>query len=114
AVSYEYRPEGATAFPTGSAASRGPHVLRNQPPQSEETTMKYFTPELYMMGQAEDNETANEADRLWDEALDRYERRLKEIRPEMPERVRALNELLLHDAVVQSMYRRGDKLVFVA
>ncbi len=76
--------------------------------------MKYFTPELYMMGQAEDDETANEADRLWDEALERYERRLEEIRPELPEHVRAFNELLLHDAVVESMYRVRDKLVFVA
>lgn len=74
--------------------------------------MKYFTPELYVRGQAEDEETQDEVDRLWDEAVERYEQDLQRIRPHLPEHVRLfLDELLPHDAVVLSMARQGDKLI---
>lgn len=75
--------------------------------------MKYFTPELYLRGQATDPETANEVDRLWDEALEHYERRLAEVRAALPEHLRAFNDLLLHDARVESIGRRDGELVMV-
>lgn len=75
--------------------------------------MKYFTPELYLLGQADDEETAVAADRLWEEANARYEQRLAEISQDLPENVRAFNELLLHDAQVVSLSRRGEQFVMV-
>ena len=75
--------------------------------------MKYFTPELYLRGQATDPATAHDVDRLWDEALDQYERRLEVVRPDLPEHLRAFNDLLLHDSRVESISRRNSELVMV-
>jgi hypothetical protein len=75
--------------------------------------MTYFTPELYIRGQATDPQTAGEVDRLWEEALAEYERRLAEVRLDMPGHLRAFTELLLHDARVESISRRDGELVMV-
>jgi hypothetical protein len=76
--------------------------------------MKYFTPELYVRGQADDDETQHEVDRLWDEAVERYDEQLQRIRPELPDHIRFfLDELLLHDADVYSMARQPGKFIMV-
>ncbi len=75
--------------------------------------MNLFTPELYVRGQSDDEATQQEVDKLWEEANERYEQRLREIEPELPEHVRQFNHLLLHDARVFSIARRDDQLIFV-
>jgi hypothetical protein len=76
--------------------------------------MKYFTPELYVRGQSDDETIQGEVDLLWEEAVESYEQALQKIRPLLPERIRYfLDELLLHDAVVLSLARQQDRLIMV-
>jgi hypothetical protein len=75
--------------------------------------MKYFTPDLICRFGSEDDVIADAADAEWDEQMERYDRHLERIAPHLTPSVRAYNELLLHDAVVQSMSRHGDRLVMV-
>lgn len=61
--------------------------------------MKYFTPELYAQFNSSDPAKASLADQRWDAAEVRYEKRLKEIRRKLPEKVRVLSDTIcLHDA----------------
>jgi hypothetical protein len=75
--------------------------------------MKYFTSELYLALQAEDDEAADAADAAWDVAVDAYSARLQAIRGRLPEPVRELliDEYRLHDANVDHMGQDGDEFV---
>ena len=46
--------------------------------------MKYLTPELYLRLQLPDQVEMDAADAAWDKAVQRYDRRLKAIWPELP------------------------------
>jgi len=56
---------------------------------------------------------ARQAGAEWEAANERYEQHLRSIEPRLPPQIRAFNELLLHDAVVTSLARQGDKLILV-
>ncbi len=74
--------------------------------------MNYFTPELIVMGQSQDDRVLHEQERLWEEAGERYARYLDTIRPCLPPGLRQLDEsYYLHDAVIQGMGRRGQFFV---
>ena len=75
--------------------------------------MKYFTPELYIRGQSPDEVIQRRGERLWEEEVKRYERHLAAILPEFGPSVRAYMDLLLHDAIVESISRQGGRLVMV-
>jgi hypothetical protein len=75
--------------------------------------MKYFTPQLYVRGQSPDETTQREVERLWEEEVERYDRHLATIAPQLSDSLRAYADLLLHDSVVESLSRRGDRLVMV-
>jgi hypothetical protein len=49
--------------------------------------MKYFTPELYLRGQSTDNGVNREVDRLWEQAVEEYERHLQDVQVVMAEPV---------------------------
>jgi hypothetical protein len=66
--------------------------------------MKYFTPELIVMGQSKDSQVLAEQERLWEEAGQRYVNYLDSMRPAFPPGLRTLDEsYYLHDAVVRSL-----------
>ena len=76
--------------------------------------MKYFTPDLYIRGQSPDEGVLDEAERLWEEAGERYLAALTAIRPALPPGVRhVLDSYYLHDAVVLGMGRQGNAFVLV-
>lgn len=60
--------------------------------------MRYFTPELYVRFNSADDEVADQANQSWEEALAEYEKHVATIRDQMPDQVRKLSELNLHDA----------------
>jgi hypothetical protein len=63
--------------------------------------MKYFTPELLLRFRSLDDEVADAADDEWEQAIRRYRRHFKKIRPHLPEAVRKFHdEYCLHDAAV--------------
>ncbi|HUY35832.1 MAG TPA: hypothetical protein VMV69_24025 [Pirellulales bacterium] len=63
--------------------------------------MKYFTPELYVRLQRLDPRVMDAADAQWEQAGERYERRLKSIRSKLPPSALAmLGQTRLHDAEV--------------
>jgi hypothetical protein len=76
--------------------------------------MKYFTPDLIVMGQSDDEDVLNEQDRLWEEAGARYVAYLDTIRPHFPTGLRQIDEsYYLHDAIVRGMGRRDQSFVII-
>src|SRR5271167_2692454 len=75
--------------------------------------MNYFTRDLVRRLGSANSAAVSAAHREWEEANERYEAHLRAIEPQLPPHVRAFNDLLLHDAIVLSIAREGDKLVMV-
>jgi hypothetical protein len=76
--------------------------------------MKYFTPELIVMGQSDEDRVLNEQSRLWDEAGERYVAYLDSIRPQLPAGLRHIdNSYYLHDSQIQAMGHRDRGFVIV-
>ncbi len=76
--------------------------------------MKYFTPELYVRGQSDDDSVLNEVERLGDEAIEAYASSLRQARPCLPGGVtELLDRFDLHGAEVLSMGRREQEVVIV-
>jgi hypothetical protein len=75
--------------------------------------MRYFTRDLVRRLGSDDDAIATAAHREWEETNERYEAHLRAIEPELPPHVREFNDLLLHDAVVLSIAREGDRLIMV-
>jgi hypothetical protein len=73
--------------------------------------MKYFTPDLIERYGSDDDAAAGPAHQEWEAVLERYECYLQSVEGELPEHVREFNRLLLHDAIVWSILRQGDRLV---
>jgi hypothetical protein len=66
--------------------------------------MKFFTPELIVMGQSKDDDVLDEQERLWEEASERYTAYLNSVRPEFPPGLRRLDDrYYLHDAVIRGL-----------
>ena len=76
--------------------------------------MKYFTRDLIEhYGCLDDEAVFRSAEAEWEARLARYEAGLKSIEPELPEHIRVFTRLLLHDAIVWSIARQGEKLIMV-
>jgi hypothetical protein len=61
-------------------------------------TMRFFTPELYLRFNSDDDRVADEADNEWERTLTAYRRHVEAIEPQMPVHVKELSQLHLHDA----------------
>jgi hypothetical protein len=75
--------------------------------------VRYFTPELLAQLGSSDTAIVRAAEAEWDRRQQVYEEELKRIEAELPEHVRAFNDLLLHDARVYSLAREGPRLLLV-
>jgi hypothetical protein len=60
--------------------------------------MKFFTPELYINFNSSDDEVADRANEEWETATREYRSHLDGLRDQMPDQVRKLAGLCLHDA----------------
>jgi hypothetical protein len=76
--------------------------------------MKYFIPELIVMGQSNDDHVLTEQDRLWEQAGDRYVAYLDGVRPHFPPGLRQIDQrYYLHDAIIHGMGRRDQFFVII-
>lgn len=76
--------------------------------------MKYFTPDLYVHLQDQDDAAMDAADAAWEAASQRYDAYLQTILPDLPASVRQLLDgYCLHDAEVLSAGRQGDAFVIL-
>src|SRR5438132_1227412 len=75
--------------------------------------MRFFTKDLYERSQSDEDAVASAAEDEWEAALQRYEEHVQAIAPTLPLHLCAFNELLLHDAMVQSIAREGDRLLMI-
>src|SRR5262249_47053576 len=73
--------------------------------------MKFFTPDLIQRLNSADAALAHAAQEEWENAVQRYEEYYKSIEPGLPQHIREFNNLLLHDAIVWSIVRRGNQLM---
>ncbi|HET6883953.1 MAG TPA: hypothetical protein VFI31_27620 [Pirellulales bacterium] len=62
--------------------------------------MKFFTPELYLKFNSPDDDVADQADQEWEAAVKAYQKHLDHLRDHIPQQVRSLSELCLHDCEV--------------
>jgi hypothetical protein len=62
--------------------------------------MMFFTPELYLRFNSQDEETAWAADAEWEAAIASYHEYLAPLRAKMPSQVAELSQLCLHDAEI--------------
>lgn len=67
-------------------------------------TMRFFTPELYLRFNSDDDLLADEADSEWEQALAAYRLHLDAIEPQMPVHVQELSKLNLHDAQLLALH----------
>jgi hypothetical protein len=77
--------------------------IRSMKPQTEKLSkpkMRFFTRELYIQFNSPDEDEADRADEAWEKALQAYQRHLESLNEKMPEQVRKLAGLCLHDAEV--------------
>jgi hypothetical protein len=76
--------------------------------------MRFFTPDLIIMGQSQDERVLGAQSRPWEEAGDRYVAYLDTVRPRFPVGLRQIDErYYLHDALLAGMGRRGASFVIV-
>jgi hypothetical protein len=75
--------------------------------------MKIFTPDLIQRLGSADPAVARAAEDEWEAALSRYENYINSIESQLPDPIRAFNNLLLHDAIVWSIVRRDNQLIMV-
>ena len=61
--------------------------------------MRFFTPDLYVRFNSQDESQADRADGDWESALGKYREHLEVLRKRMPSQVKQLSELCLHDGV---------------
>ncbi len=74
--------------------------------------MKYFTPELFVKLQAGEDGAMEAADLAWENASDRYSRRLRKIKAALPPPIRDFIEgYYLHDAEVLRIARLDDSFI---
>jgi hypothetical protein len=66
--------------------------------EPSESIMQFFTPELYLRFNSENDDVASAADGEWERAIGDYRQHLDTIRDQMPSQVRKLAALDLHDA----------------
>ncbi len=61
--------------------------------------MKYFTPELYVQGNSDDDDVVDFVEKEWERRNNRYRRHYKKIQSQLPETLRKFHdEQCLHDA----------------
>jgi hypothetical protein len=75
--------------------------------------MRFFTRELYERCQSDDDAVLDAAEEAWESALQGYQQHLQAIEPQLPAHLCEFQELLLHDAVVQSIARERDRLILI-
>lgn len=74
--------------------------------------MKYFTPDLYLRGQSQDDYVLDEVARLWEEASERYVVYLDSVRSEFPPGLRHIDSnYYLHDAKIHAIGQQGNSFV---
>ena len=74
--------------------------------------MTYFTPELFIRLQSDQEEVLEAAEIDWEEASTRYRTRLSQVRDELPDSVRELVEgHFLHDAEILGIGAEEDRFV---
>src|SRR5262249_21370660 len=82
-------------------------------PEDQEQAMKYFTPDLIERFGSPDDAVARAADAEWESLGEQYEQHLRDIEPGLPNHIREFTNLLLHDARVWSIARKGNQLFMV-
>ena len=61
--------------------------------------MKYFTPELYVQGNSDDDDVVDHVEQEWERRNNSYDRHYKKIQSQLPEALRKFHdEQCLHDA----------------
>jgi hypothetical protein len=75
--------------------------------------MRFFTRDLYEETQSNDEAILDKAEEKWENALQGYHDHLQGLEPTLPAHIREIQGLLLHDALVQSIGRQGDRLILI-
>ncbi len=76
--------------------------------------MNYFTQDLIIRGQSNDDKVLNEVEAQWDANCERYVAYLDSVRDRLPPGLRRrLDNYYLHDAVIRGMGRQRNSFVII-
>jgi len=75
--------------------------------------MRFFTKELFERRQSEDDAVLEASEEEWECALEAYDRHVQAIAGRLAAPIRQFQELLLHDALVLSIGRQGNRLIMI-
>jgi hypothetical protein len=83
-----------------------------KPPREKpsETTMRFFSPELYLQFNSSDEDEADRGNEAWEAAIEAYHQHLESLRDQMPSHVRKLVELCLHDWQLLAFHQEIEPL----
>ncbi len=63
-----------------------------------DSTLRFFTPELYVQFNSSDPELADRANDAWEAAVDAYQTHLRRLQKQLPRGAKELSKVSLHDA----------------
>lgn len=72
--------------------------------------MRFFTPEVYVRFNSSDDMEADRANEEWEEAIRAYREHLDTLRDQVPEHVRKLASLCLHDAEILARQQTSEPI----
>ena len=84
----------------------GTPFTKRQTDMPSKHRMLFFTPELYLRYNSQDDKLALAADAEWESAIVRYHHHLATVREKMPPQVDELSRLCLHDGEILSRQER--------
>jgi len=80
----------------------GPLLLRNQEPEGQVITMRFFTPDLFVAFNSQEDEVVDEALEKWEAARDDYRKHFAKIEKKLPKSfVKLCKTVSLHDSLVE-------------
>ena len=82
--------------------------MKRRTAKHSDRVMRFFTPELFVRFNSADDDVADRADAEWERAVAGYKKHLTKIWPALPEAVRKLARLRLHDAEVINRHDGGE------
>lgn len=71
--------------------------------------MRFFTPDLYRRFNSSNDAVADRANADWDKALEAYRIHLGRLQKKMPQSVKELSTLALHDAEIVTRFEKGPR-----
>ena len=97
------------ALPTRLEAAGIP-FMKHQTEKPSDSVMRFFTAELYVRFNSSNDDVADRANAEWEQAIEAYRSHLGQLLKKLPNPVKELAALVLHDAEIVTRFEKGPFL----